>query len=73
MEHAVDPVELEWIVGEVDALDRQAARVLLLQRRVVVVRERVPADGVVAALEERAEELRPDEPGGAGDDVAHGA
>ena len=71
MEHAVHTVQLERVLGEVDALHREPARVLLLERRVVVVRERVPADRVVTALEERAEKLRADEPGGAGDDVAH--
>ena len=72
MEDAVDALEVERAVDEVETLDRQPAGVLLLQRRVVVVRERVPARRVVAPLEERAEQVRADEPGGAGDDVAHG-
>ena len=71
MEHAVDAREVELVRGEVDPLHREPARVLLLQRRVVVVGERIPADRVVAPLEQRAEELRADEPGRAGDDVAH--
>ena len=57
MEHAVEPVQRKRVLGEVDALDRQPGGVRLLQRRVVVVRERIPADRVVPALEERALEL----------------
>ena len=72
MEDAVDAREIERILDEVDLLDRQPLRVFLLQRRVVVVGERIPADRVVAAIEERAEEVRADEPGCTGDDVAHG-
>ena len=73
VEHPVDAREAELVRGDVDALHRETARVLLLQRRVVVVGERIPADRVVPPLEERAQELRADEPGGAGDDVAHRA
>ena len=58
---------------EVDSLNREPGRVLLLERGVVVVGERVVARGLVTPLEERPEEVRADEPGGAGDDVAHGA
>ena len=72
MEDAVYAGEVERVLDEVDLLDRETLRVLLLQRRVVVVRERVPADGIVAAVEERAEQVRADEAGRAGDDVAHG-
>ena len=72
MEDAVEPVELERVLRKVDAGDRKIAGVLLLQRRVVVVREGVPADGIVAAFQKRAEELGADEPGCAGDEVAHG-
>ena len=72
MEDAVDASEVERILDEVDALDREPRRVLLLERRVVVVREQVPADRVVAAVEERSEEMRADEAGRTGDDVAHG-
>ncbi len=71
MEDPVGALEIERILDEVDALDGQSARVLLLQRRVVVVGERVPADCVVPSLEKRSQELRADEPGGTGDDVAH--
>ena len=47
--------------------------VLLLEREVVVVGEAVDPDDVVAGGGERLGEVRADEPGGAGDGVAHGA
>ena len=72
MEDAVVAVEVELVLRDVETRHREVARVLLLQRRVVVVGVGVPARRIVAALEERAEELRPDEPGRAGDEVAHG-
>ncbi len=72
MEDAVEAVEVELVLCDVETRDGEVARVLLLQRRVVVVGEGVPADGVVPALDERAQELRPDEPGRAGDEVPHG-
>ncbi len=53
VEDAVHPFEVERVLDEVDALDGQSASVLLLQRDVVVVGERVPADGVVPALQKR--------------------
>ena len=57
VEDAVDPGELERVLDQIDSLDRNPVGVLLLQRRVVVVRERVPADSVMAALEQSAEEV----------------
>ena len=51
VEDAVDTRELELVLGEVDAPDVEAARVLLLQARVVVVREAVETDDLVAFLE----------------------
>ena len=47
--------------------------VLLLQRDVVVVGEAVEADDVVTLGAERLGEVRADEAGGAGDEVAHQA
>ena len=44
VEDAVVAREVERIAGEVGALQDEAARVLLLQRRVVVVREAVQPD-----------------------------
>jgi hypothetical protein len=70
VEDSVDPVEREVVLREVEPLDLEATRVLLLQRRVVVVGEAVDRDDVVAARQERFDELRADEPGSAGDDVA---
>jgi hypothetical protein len=57
VEDPVDTGEIESVLDEVDALHRQAFGVLLLQRGVVVVREHIPADGVMAAVEQRAEEV----------------
>jgi hypothetical protein len=71
MEDAVDAVEVELLVGEVDAQHLEAARVLFLLGRVVVVREAVDADDVVPGLLQRARELRADETRSARDDVSH--
>src|SRR5258708_15477984 len=71
MEDAVKAREVELVLGQVEATDVAATRVFLLQRRVVVVGEAVDADDVVAACDERLDEMRPDEPGRAGDGIAH--
>ncbi len=71
MEDAVDAVEIERLLGEIEAAHVEAARVLLLLGRVVVVGEAVDADDVVARLEQRLREVRADEAGGSGDDVSH--
>ena len=47
MEDAVDAVEVDRVAREVEAADVEPARVLLLQRDVVVVGEAVEADDVV--------------------------
>src|SRR3990172_3298382 len=65
VEDAVNAVEPERVDADVDPLDREAARVLLLQLRVVVVGEGIPARGVVPPVEERPQELRAHEAGGA--------
>ena len=72
MEHPVEAREVEGIHGEVDALHVEPARVLLLQRGVVVVGEAVEPDHLVACGEQRLAEVGADEPGRSGDDVAHG-
>ena len=68
VEHAVEAGEVEVFLCEVDAADLEAACVLLLQRRVVVVGEAVDADDVVAVGHERFGEMRADESRRAGDD-----
>ena len=49
MEDAVEAGEVERILGQVDVADVEPARVLVLERRVVVVGEAVEADDLVAA------------------------
>ena len=71
MEDAVDAVEVEGLLGEVEPAHVEAARVLLLLGRVVVVGEAVDADDVVPGCDERVGEIRADEAGRAGDDVPH--
>jgi hypothetical protein len=71
-----DPVvaaELQLVLDEVHALHREPASILLLALEVVVIGERIPADGLVATVEERLQQMGADEAGGARDDVAHGA
>ena len=71
MEDAVEAREVELVLGQVDTADVEAARVLLLKRDVVVVREAVETDDLVAAFEQRLGEVRADEPGGSGDGEPH--
>ena len=71
MEDAVDAVEVEHLVGEVELPDVEPPRVLLLLRAVIGAREAVDADDVVARLDERAGELRADEARRAGDEIPH--
>jgi len=71
VEDAVEAAEVEVVLGQVDPANLDPARVLLLQRGVVVVREAVDPDDLVAPLEELLGQLRPDESGRAGDDVPH--
>ena len=49
VEDAVEAAEVERVLGEVDVADVEAAGVLALERRVVVVGEAVEADDLVAA------------------------
>src|SRR4051794_17067509 len=70
MEDAVEAAEVERVVREVDTAHVEVARVLLLQRRVVVVAEAVEADDLVPVAHEALGEVRADEPGRSGDDVA---
>lgn len=73
VEHAVRAADErgDVVLREVGAHDVQAGRVLLLQRRVVVVVERVDADDLVAGGVECLAQMRPDEAGGSGDEVSH--
>jgi hypothetical protein len=71
MEHTVDAVQLERLVGQVEPVDAEGPRVRLLLGRVVVVGEAVDRLDVVAVGEQRLREMRPDEAGCAGDDVPH--
>src|SRR5207253_9707298 len=70
-EDPVEPVELEVFVGEVEPDHVQRACVLLLQGGVVVVGEAIDSDDLVPAAQECLPEVRPDEAGGAGDEVPH--
>ena len=73
VEDAVDAGELEVLLCEVEAGDVEARRVLLLQRRVVVVGKAVNAEDLVTLSRQRLCEVGADEPGRAGDDVPHSA
>ena len=57
MEDAVKACEVEGILGEIDATHVEAARVLFLQRRVVIVGEAVEADHVVTRGGQRLGEV----------------
>ncbi len=57
VEDAVDAVEIECILREVEPPDVEPARVLLLLGRVVVVREAVDADDLVPRRDERLGEV----------------
>ena len=65
------PVEVDRVAREVEPEDLLAARVLLLQRDVVVVGEAVEADDLVALGAQGLGEMRADEAGGAGDEIPH--
>ena len=71
MEHTVDTVEGELLLGEVDPADVEAARVLLFLRWVVIVREAIDADAVVAVLLQCRCDPRADKTGGSRDDLPH--
>ena len=71
MEDAVEAGEVERIAREVDTLEDETARILLLEGRVVVVRETVEPDDVVAARGQRVREMRADEARGSGHEVSH--
>ncbi len=71
MEDAVEACEVQLVRGEIEPADVEPARVLLLQRGVVVVRERVHPHDVVAGGLQRFREVRADEPRGAGHHVSH--
>ena len=71
MEDAVDVVELEIGVSEVEPANVEPVGVRLLLGNVVVVGEGVDADDLVAARLERSREGRADEAGRAGDDLSH--
>ena len=63
MEDAVNAGEVQFVLGEIEPLDVETARVLLLQRDVVVVREAVDRGDVVALGVQRLRQVRADEPG----------
>jgi hypothetical protein len=69
VEDAVDPGEVERVGGQVDPLDQERCRVLLLHGPVVVVGEAVDRNHFVTPGEQRLRQVRPDEPSGSGDDV----
>ena len=71
VEDAVEPGEVDRVAREVEPADLLPARVLLLQRDVVVVGEAVEADDVVALRAQRLGEVGADEAGRAGDEVSH--
>src|SRR3954466_9899600 len=71
MEDAVETVERQVLVGEVEPGDLEGGRVLFLQRRVVVVGERIDCDDLVTAGDERLRQMRSDEPGRPRDEVSH--
>ena len=71
MEDAVDAVQVERVLDEVEATHVERGGVLLLQLRVVVVRERVDADDLVAGGEQPLGEMGADETGRACDECSH--
>ena len=71
MVDAVDAVEVEVALGEVDPHDVEPARVVFLLARVVVVGERVDGDDAVSTAAQRFREVRADETRGTGYDVSH--
>ena len=71
VEDAVEAGEIERVLGQVDVANIETAGVLVLERRVVVVREAVEPDHLVAARLQRLGEMRADETGSARDDVSH--
>ena len=71
MEDAVEAAEVELVLGQVEALELDGARVLLLLRGIVVVGQAVDPDDVVPARAELLGEVRADEPGRAGDHKSH--
>ena len=64
MEDAVEAGEVDRVAREVEPEDLLAARVLLLQRDVVVVGEAVEPDDLVALRPQRLGEMGADEAGG---------
>jgi len=71
MEDTVETGEIELVHGQVESKDLAPARVLSLQRRVVVVGEAIDPDDLVPARHERFAQVRADEPGCAGDGIPH--
>ena len=71
MEDSVDAGEIERFLGQVAMQHVEPPSVLLFFGGVVVVGEAVHSDDVVAGLVQRMRKLRPDEPGGSGDDLSH--
>ena len=73
VEDAVGAGEIEVFLCEVEARHVEPGRVLLLQRRVVVVGEAIDCEHLVARREQLLGQLRADEAGCPGDDVLHSA
>jgi len=71
VEDAVDAVEIELVLREVEPAHVEPTRIPLFLGEVVVVREAVDADNVVSRLAERLGEVRANEAGGPRDDVSH--
>ena len=63
MEDAVDTCEIQILLGQINPQHVETARVLLLERDVVVVGEAVDADDVVTLGAQRLRQVRADEPG----------
>ena len=73
MEDAVEPVERQFVLREVEPRDVERRGVVLLQRGVVVVGEAVDGDDLVPLRLQRLDEVRPDEARRTRDDVPHSA
>jgi hypothetical protein len=61
VEDSVEAREIKGVFGEVEAQDLEPASVLLLQLRVVVVREAVDPDDLMSTCDESISEVRADE------------
>src|SRR5207244_1220370 len=72
MEDPVHSVEVQVALREIEAQHVELAGVLLLQRRVVVVRERVDGEDLVPTAEQGLGQVRADEARRSRHQIAHG-